>query len=135
VAPEDVQILRNAYEALNRGEIARALDVLDPDAEWSEHSDLPEAATYRGRDSIRSFLEGYLESWEEFRQDTEDVIDGGDRVAVLLHLVARGRGSGIEVEARYAHVWTMREGKGIRVDAYADRERALKVISDARAAR
>jgi ketosteroid isomerase-like protein len=135
VAHEDVQTLRNAYQALNRGEIARALDVLDPDAEWSEHSDLPEAATYRGRDSIRAFLESYLESWEQFHQDTEDVIDGGDQVAVLLHLVARGRGSGIEVEARYAHLWTMREGKGVRVDAYADRERALKLISDARPAR
>jgi uncharacterized protein len=125
VAREDVQALKNAYQALNHGEIARALDVLDHDAEWSEHSDLPEAATYRGRDSIRSFLEGYLESWEDFRQETEELIDGGDRVAVLLHLVARGKGSGIEVEARYAHVWTMRDGKGVRVDAYADRALAL----------
>lgn len=135
MAREDVQILRDAYEALNRGEIARALSVLDPDAEWSEHSDLPEAATYRGRDSIRAFLEGYLESWEDFHQETEDVIDAGERVAVLLHLAARGKGSGIEVEARYAHVWTMREGKGVRVDAYADRELAIKSISDAQAAR
>jgi ketosteroid isomerase-like protein len=135
VAREDVQTLKNAYDALNRGEIARALDVLDPDAEWSEHSDLPDAATYRGRDSIQSFLERYLESWEDFRQDTEDVIDSGDRVAVLLHLFARGRGSGIEVEARYAHVWTMRDGKGVRVDAYADPDEALRSISDAPAAR
>lgn len=135
MAPEDVQILRNAYEALNRGEIARALDALDLDAEWSEHSELPEAATYRGRDSIRAFLEGYLESWEDFHQTTEEVIDAGDRVAVMLHLAARGKGSGIEVEARYAHVWTMRQGKGVRIDAYADRELALKVISDAQAAR
>jgi ketosteroid isomerase-like protein len=105
--------------------------VLDRDAEWSEHSDLPEAATYRGRESILAFLENYLESWEHFHQETEDVIDGGDRIAVLLHLSARGKGSGIEVEARYAHVWTMRGGKGVRVDAYADRKDALRVISDA----
>jgi ketosteroid isomerase-like protein len=125
VAREDVQILRNAYEALNRGEVARALDVLGPDAEWSEHSDLPDAATYRGRVSIQNFLESFLESWEDFHQETEDVIDAGERVAVLLRLEARGRGSGIEVEARYAHVWTMHDGKGVRIDAYGDRELAL----------
>jgi ketosteroid isomerase-like protein len=110
---QDVEILKNAYGALNRGDIVGAVDVLEADAEWSEHSDLPEADTYRGRDSIRSFLEDYLESWHEFHQETEQLIDAGDKVAVLLHLLARGKGSGIEVEARYAHVWTMREGKGV----------------------
>jgi uncharacterized protein len=128
VARENVETLRNAYDALNRGELESALGVLEPGAEWCEHSDLPEADFYRGRDAIRSFLVGYLDSWEEFHQETEELIDGGDRVAVLLHLVAKGKGSGIEVEARYAHLWTMREGKGARVDAYADRASAIEAL-------
>jgi ketosteroid isomerase-like protein len=132
---EDVEILKDAYEALNRGDIPQALDALAADAQWSEHSDLPEAATYRGRDVIRAFLEDYLESWDEFHQETEELIPGGNKVAVLLHLSARGKGSGIEVAARYAHVWTMRDGKGVRVDAYADREQALKSIREAQATR
>ena len=52
---ENLEILRNAYDALNRGEIDSALAVLEPDAEWHEHSDLPEADVYRGRErSARS---------------------------------------------------------------------------------
>ena len=43
-------------------------------------------------------------------------------------MAAKGKGSGIEVEARYAHVWTMRDGKGVRVDAYADRDAALEAL-------
>jgi ketosteroid isomerase-like protein len=124
----NVEILRSAYDALNHGEIDGALAVLEPDAEWCEHSDLPEADMYRGRDAIRAFLLGYLDSWDDFHQETEELIDGGERVAVLLHLVAKGQGSGIEVEARYAHLWTMHGGKGVRVDAYADREAALEEL-------
>lgn len=132
---ENVQILKAAYEALNRGDIAAALAVLEPDAEWSEHSELPEADTYRGVAAIWSFLDDYLESWEEFRQETEEVIDGGEKVAVFLHLTAKGKGSGIQVEARYAHVWTMRDGRGVRVDAYADRQMAREALQKPGASR
>jgi uncharacterized protein len=132
--PDNVEILKRAYQALNEGDINAALDVLEPDAEWSEqHSELPEASTYRGREAIRAFLESFLESWNEFKQETERLVDVGDRVAVLLLSTARGRGSGIEVERRYAHLWTMRNGKGTRVEAYADQEAALAALGPARA--
>ena len=32
------------------------------------------------------------------------------------------------MDARYAHVWTMRDGLGARVDAYYERDRALAAI-------
>ena len=132
---ENVEILRHAYEALNRGEIDTALSVLEPDAEWQEHSELPEAGSYRGRDAIRTFLISFLDSWAEFRQETEELIDAGERVAVLLRTGAKGKGSGIEVEGRYAHLWTMRDGKGVRVDAYADPTVALEALKETPASR
>jgi ketosteroid isomerase-like protein len=128
MSSDNVVILRRAYEALNRGDVAAALEALAPDAEWCEHSELPEADTYRGRETIRKFLESFLESWHEFRQETEQLVDAGDRVAVLLRSVARGKGSGVEVQMRYAHLWTMRAGRGVRVDAYADPQEALEAL-------
>jgi ketosteroid isomerase-like protein len=130
-APEvsrNLEILRKAYDALNDGDVESALGVLEPDAEWQEHSELPEAGTYHSRAAIRTFLLGYLDSWGEFRQETEELIDSGDRVAVVLRMAARGKGSGIEVEARYAHLWTMRDGRGVRVDAYADPNAAIEAL-------
>jgi len=135
MARGNVDILREAYDALNQGDVESALGVLEPDAEWQEHSDLPEAGTYRSRDAIRTFLLGYLESWDEFRQETEELIDSGDRVAVVLRMAAKGKGSGIEVEARYAHLWTLRDGKGVRVDAYADPDAALLALQQPQATR
>jgi uncharacterized protein len=128
IANRDVKTLRDAYEALNQGDIEHALGVLDERAEWCEHSDLPEAGLYRGRDAIRTFLESFLESWGEFTQETEDLIAGEDCVLILLRSRSRGKGSGIPVEARYAHLWTMEDGRGKRVDAYFDRNEALTAM-------
>jgi ketosteroid isomerase-like protein len=40
-----------------------------------------------------------------------------------------GRGSGAEVETSYAHVWTVRDGLGVRVDAYRDVDEALEAVT------
>jgi uncharacterized protein len=130
---QDVAALKDAYEALNRGEADAALAVLEPDAEWCEHSTLPEAGTYRGREVIKEFLERFLESWNEFRQDIEQIVEGGDRVALVLRSSAVGKGSGVEVESRYAHVWTMRDGRGLRVDTYDDLTAAIESVEELRA--
>ena len=120
--------LKDSYAALNRRDIDSTVAVLDQDAKWVEHSDLPEAGSYRGRDTIRAFLESFLESWETFEQQIEDVREADGCVLLFIKLTARGAGSGIDVESRYAHLWLMRAGRGVRVDAYYDRESALAAL-------
>ena len=43
-------------------------------------------------------------------------------------LHARGKGDGIEVDSGYAHLWQLSEGRGARVDAYYDHNRALAAL-------
>jgi ketosteroid isomerase-like protein len=132
VIPDTIARLRASYAALNQGDITGTLEVLADDAKWVEHSDLPEAGSYRGRETIRGFLEHFLDSWDRFEQDIEDVQTRNGCVLLFIRLVARGKGSGIDVQSRYAHLWTMREGVGVRVDAYYDRDQALAALQAAR---
>jgi ketosteroid isomerase-like protein len=125
---DEIDAVRASYDALNHGDIDATVDALAPDVEWHESPALPDAGVYTGREVVRGFLEHFLESWQEFHQEIEEVIVEGDRVALLINLTARGRGSGAEVDARYAHVWTIREAKGVRVDAYDDPEDAVRAI-------
>jgi ketosteroid isomerase-like protein len=129
---DTVEQLKGSYAALNRRDIEGTVAVLDEDAEWVEHSDLPEAGSYRGRDKIRAFLELFLDSWEDFEQHIEEVQERDGCVLLFIRLNARGKGSGIEVESRYAHLWLMRDGSGVRVDAYYDRDSALAALDSAR---
>ena len=115
-----MQDLREAYAALGRGDESRALAMLAPDCEWRESAELPGAGALSGRDAVAAFLREFLESWERFEQQIEDVVVHGDRIGLSIHLTAVGRASGLELDTRYAHVWTMRDGLGVRVDAYRD---------------
>lgn len=118
-----------SYEALNNRDIDSAMDALAEDAEWHESEVLPDTGVYRGRESIRSFLTDFLASWERFDQAVEEVRREGDRVLVLIHLEATGRGSAADVDARYAHLWTVSGGRGIRVEAFYDRDKALEALN------
>ncbi len=84
---------------------------------------------YRGRPAIRSFLTEFLDSWERFHQTLVDLLQEGDRVLVLIHLEATGRGSAASVDAHYAHLWTLSGGRGTRVDAFYDRDEALAALN------
>jgi ketosteroid isomerase-like protein len=49
---------------------------------------------------------------------------------LIIHMTAVGRASGLELDTRYAHVWTMRDGLGVRVDAYRDPDAARSALED-----
>jgi ketosteroid isomerase-like protein len=128
VSEADSALIRASYEALNRGEVEAALAALHRDAVWKESPQLPGGDVFNGREEIEAFLAGFLEQWQVFHQRVESTISQDDRVCVLIHLSAVGRGSGAEVDAHYAHLWRMREGLGAEVDAYYDAEVALEEL-------
>ena len=126
---EAKDVVIGSYEALNRRDIDAAMQALAEDAEWHESEVLPDTGVYRGREAIRAFLTDFLASWERFHQTVDEVRQVGDRVLVLIHLEATGRGSAADVDARYAHLWTVSDGRGVRVDAFYDRDEALTALN------
>ena len=126
----DVERLKQAYTALGEGDQSAAIAMLAPDCEWYESAELPGVDAVRGRAAIAHFLADFLDPWERFHQVIEDVVVRGDRAGLMIHMTAVGRASGVELDTRYAHVWTMRDGLGVRVDAYRDPEAARSALSD-----
>ena len=124
----EVELLRHSYEALNEGDVEAPLAALHADAVWRESAELPGADLVRGRSEIEVFLKEFLETWSSFHQEIEEIHVKGEQVAVLLHMRGVGRVSGAEIDARYGHVWTMRDGHGASVDAYRDQSAALRAL-------
>jgi uncharacterized protein len=122
----DVEALERGYAALNRGDLSVVLDLLDPDIEWHEPTPSPEAGCHRGRGSFERFVRGWIESFDEFRVEPEEVIERRGRLIAVVRQSGRGRTSGVEVEARLAHVWTVRDGRAVRWEALADANEALR---------
>ena len=125
MAGADVDTLRAGYAALNRGDLSVVLELIDPDIEWHEPEFSPDAGTHRGRDSFERFLRGWLESFEGFRVEPEQVVERGDELVAVVHQTGTGRASGLQVEARLAHVWTVADGRAVRWEAVPDPEAVL----------
>jgi ketosteroid isomerase-like protein len=133
MSQENVELVRGLYD-LGRGSlfptaenIDRAFrEYLDEGFEIHLPSEYPEGEhLYRGRDGFAEVLRSFADAWGEFRFEPERFLDAGDRVVVLVRLLARGAGSGAPIELKSAHVLTLRAGRATSVRLYRDRSEAL----------
>ena len=50
---------------------------------------------------------------------------------MTVRLQGRGRGSGVEVDARFYDVYTLRDGLIVRMDQFTERSQALEAVGQA----
>jgi uncharacterized protein len=124
VSEENVEIVRSLYEGWLRGDLG--LDKLDPDIAMIESAAVPGAASVIGIDAVERYIASFAKYWDEIRVEPQEYIDAGDIVIVVARLTGRGRSSGAGVDRVWAYVWTLRQGKALRMEAYADRREALE---------
>jgi uncharacterized protein len=108
-----VDALRDGYEALNRGDLSAVLDLIDADLEWEEGGRSPEAGRYSGRESFERFVRSWLDSFDDFRIEVEEIREEGNRLVVVARQSGRGRASGLPIETRVVHVWTVKGDRAV----------------------
>jgi ketosteroid isomerase-like protein len=127
VSLENVEIVCRGYEALNRGDIDAALEDIDREIEWSTYLvPGPGGGIYLGHEGVRELWHDVRNVFEGFGNDPEQLIDAGDKVVAFITVRGRGKESGVAVEARIAHLHTLRAGKVVRVQSFEDRKEALR---------
>jgi hypothetical protein len=125
----NVQLMENLYAAFSRGEIRAVLGLFDPQIEWVSADGAPYPGTFRGPQAV---LEGVFmrlgSEWEGFRADATEFIDGGDQVVALGRYRGTYRATGRGMEAAFAHVWTLREGRVVRYRQYVDSRKMAEAL-------
>ena len=118
MSEENVEIVRRFLLL----EVEEALAYADPDIVWNPAEESPT----QGHDAVRASLVRWKSEWDEYEMLPEEFEQTGDRVLVAVSFRARGRASGIEVDARLYDVYTLRDGKIIRMDQFTQRSEALE---------
>ena len=122
-----VEVVRRGYDALNRGDVEAALADIDPQIEWQTYLvPGPGGGLYRGHDGVRELWADVRHVFGGYRNDPEELIDAGDRVVAFVCIRGRGSRSGVEVEARIAHLFSFRDGRIAKVQSFEDRNEALR---------
>jgi ketosteroid isomerase-like protein len=125
MSQENVEIVRQLFSYWGRGNWRSGGELLDPNWELVFSSGwFVDPGRYHGRDAARA-LKDFLGSWEDFHTEDEEIIDAGARVVALHRIHARGRASGVEVDDRVGSVFTLRDGRLLRMVA-CTRQEALE---------
>ena len=127
MSDENVEIIRSGFETMQREGWQTLFSLIDPEFELTTPPDLAmEPDTYRGEPGLRRYFESFEDAMEDIQIVPEgEFLGAGEKVFVPFRLSARGRETGIETQHAF-QVWTMRAGKGLRVEIYASREQALE---------
>lgn len=118
MSQENVEIVQRFLSV----EVDEALTLVDPGVFWNPIEELPT----QGLEEMRAALEHWRAEWEDYKVMPEGFVDVDDHVVATVRLRGRGRGSGVEIDALFHDVYTLRDGKIVRMDQFTERSEALR---------
>ena len=114
-------IVEAAYAHFGSGDVEAFLAVLDPNVTWTDAEGYPYAGTYVGPDAL---LEGLLArigaEWDAYTVVPNTYVADGDRVVALGTYSGTYKATGRSVEAPFAHVWQLEDGKVVSFRQFTD---------------
>jgi ketosteroid isomerase-like protein len=129
MSTQTVELVRQIYEVFATRGPEAAGEYLDVNIEWLPPIDAPTAGTYRGIEQVKAQLADWTGQFSGYAWEPQDFISAPEgRVVVIGQQHGRGVVSGVDVEEGAVHVWTVREGKAIRLEMYRSREEALEAM-------
>jgi ketosteroid isomerase-like protein len=125
----NADLIRPIYEEWGRGNWRPSFEVYADDMEWGWSDEFPGlAGVHRDSADPNPRLRTWLSEWDHWRAVPEEFLELGDHVVVMASYRGRGRGSGVEIVQEGAHVFKLRDGKVVRLEIFASRERALASV-------
>lgn len=121
---DPVEVAREGYAAFNRGDIGWIVDHLADEIVWEDAKEVPGSAVRIGVDHVERYLRSLHRQWDEIRFEPERIYEAGGDVLAWARVIARGRASGVEVDAPVAHLFEIRDDRCHRVRTFFDRAEA-----------
>jgi ketosteroid isomerase-like protein len=134
MSEENVEIVRQVFDAVARRDTATILALYDPKVEvnfspgtLADRIVGAEAGTFRGHEGLRAFDRELRQAFQEFETNCEELISAGERVVSVSRYRGRGRSSGLKVDGPPQFgIWTIWGGRITRVDWFDERGEALR---------
>jgi ketosteroid isomerase-like protein len=127
MSQENVETVRRGLDIFNRRDKAAWLTICDPELENRPSGDWPETAPARGADAVWDTLVAVAEAFDGAEFEWGELIAAGrDKIVGNQRAETRGKTSGAGVLWSFWVVFTLREGKLLRQEWFADRAAALE---------
>ncbi|MFI0449722.1 nuclear transport factor 2 family protein [Actinomadura sp. 6N118] len=113
-----VAVVRRLYDS--KGDPAVSQEIMAPDIVWDITPGFPNGGVYHGFDSVvNDFFGPLFGRFDTFYPVAEEFYADGDHVIALGDYQGSTK-TGKNVQVRFIHLWTVREGKLARMQQAAD---------------
>ncbi|HEY7122058.1 MAG TPA: nuclear transport factor 2 family protein [Solirubrobacterales bacterium] len=109
--PASLELVKIALQAYANGDCEIALALAGPHIRWDERASRPDGDLVWGRDKVGREMRRYLDSWEQYSFEIEDLAEVGPGKIVAI---CRERGrpkEGPPVDRRFGGLWVVEGGK------------------------
>ena len=109
---DNIELVKKGYEAFAAGDVETVMGLFDDDIEWIQPGDSAISGTYRGKTELADYLGKLAEKSTTVK--VHRLLADGDMVVALTE-VSVGNETGYD-----ADVFTLRDGKTVRVQVHTD---------------
>jgi ketosteroid isomerase-like protein len=128
--PASLELVKIALQAYANGDCEIALALAGPHIRWDERASRPDADLVWGQDKVGRAMRRYLDGWEEYRFDLEDVAELGPGKVVGI-CRERGKPSeGPAVDRRFGGLWLVEGGKITSWATYLSPREAVRAAKE-----
>ena len=131
---ENVKRIKVFYNGVARGDFTAACAVLDPDIEWKEPNVLALwfRGTHYGVEAVRKeVLDPMVARLASLEMRMKKFFEVGEHVIAIGHYHGRSKATAKELDAACAHIWTLRNSRPVRFEAYHDDAKWLELAKEA----
>lgn len=131
MASEAITLVRAIYDAFAAGDVPGVLGRMSPDIVWNEAENFPYADgnPYTGPQAVlQGVFARCIGEWDGFAVQIDAMHDAGETVIATGRYLGTCKATGRAQHTQMAHVWTVRGGRVVRFQQYADTLGIARVI-------
>jgi ketosteroid isomerase-like protein len=128
--PASLELVKIALQAYAIGDCEIALALAGPHIRWDERASRPDGDLVWGQKKVGRAMRRYLDGWEEYRFDLEDIAEVGPGKVVGICREGGRTKDGAAVDRRFGGLWLVQDGKIVSWATYLTPRDAVRAAKE-----
>jgi ketosteroid isomerase-like protein len=128
--PASLELVKIALQAYAIGDCEIALALAGPHIRWDERASRPDGDLVWGQKKVGRAMRRYLDGWEEYRFDLEDIAEVGPGKVVGICRECGRTKDGAAVDRRFGGLWLVQDGKIVSWATYLTPRDAVRAAKE-----
>ena len=129
---DHVALVERLYAAFAKGDVPTVLAALDSRVEWNEAEGYAYADgnPYVGPEAVLQGVFARLgQEWDDFRVHLHSAVPTPDGAVSFGRYAGAFKATGRRLDAPFAHVWTLKDGKVVAFQQYTDTAQFVRIMT------